>query len=341
MDVGLWVWLPTSAGLVAIILADLYMVSRRPHKPSFRECLIWVGVYISMAIVFGLVVWAFAGATFGGQFFAGWITEYSLSADNLFVTMLIMVSFRVPDRYQQKTLAIGIIIALILRVLVVAAGTAAIAAFDWLFYIFGAFLLYTAIQLAISGDDDDEEFKENFLLRWAKKVLPATEKYDGSKLTTKLDGKRLVTPMLIVMIAIGTTNLVFAVDSIPAIFGLTKEPFIILSANAFALMGLRQLYFIIGGLLDRLVFLNYGLAFVLGFIGVKLVTETLHHHGVEWAPEISIATSLVTIAAALALTAVVSLLYTKITGRGGDDDGPDAAGGARAAAVETASDTSQ
>lgn len=325
MHLAPWVWLPTAGGLIAIILADLYMVSRRPHKPSFRECLIWVGVYISMAIVFGLVVWAFAGGTFGGQFFAGWITEYSLSADNLFVTMLIMISFRVPESYQQKTLAIGIIIALILRVLVVGAGTAAINAFDWLFYIFGAFLLYTAIQLAISGDDEDEEFKENFLLRFAKRILPATEQYNGSKLTTKIDGKRLVTPMLIVMIAIGTTNLIFAVDSIPAIFGLTKEPFIILSANAFALMGLRQLYFIIGGLLERLVFLNYGLAFVLGFIGVKLVTETLHHHGVEWAPEISITASLVTIAAALALTAVISLIYTKITG-GGDDDGPDASG---------------
>ena len=325
MHIAPWVWLPTSGGLIAIILADLYMVSRRPHRPSFRECLIWVGVYLSLAVVFGLVLWGFAGGTFGGQFFAGWITEYSLSADNLFVTMLIMTSFRVPERYQQKTLAIGIIIALILRVLVVGAGTAAITAFGWLFYIFGAFLLYTAIQLAISGGDDDDEFKENFLLRWAKKILPATEKYNGSKLTTKIDGKRLVTPMLIVMIAIGTTNLIFAVDSIPAIFGLTKEPFIILTANAFALMGLRQLYFIIGGLLDRLVFLNYGLAFVLGFIGVKLVTETLHHDGVAWSPAISTTASLITIAVALVLTAVVSLAYTKITGRGGKS--PDASAG--------------
>lgn len=325
MHLAPWVWLPTSGGLVAVILADLYMVSRRPHRPSFRECLIWVGVYISMAIVFGLVVWAFAGGTFAGQFFAGWITEYSLSADNLFVTMLIMISFRVPEEYQQKTLAIGIIIALMLRVLVVGAGTAAINAFGWLFYIFGAFLLYTAIQLAMSGDDEDEEFKENFLLRAAKKVLPATERYDGAKLTTKIDGKRLVTPMLIVMIAIGTTNLIFAVDSIPAIFGLTKEPFIILTANAFALMGLRQLYFIIGGLLERLVFLNYGLAFVFGFIGVKLVAETLNHQGVEWAPEIPITASLVTIAAALVLTAVVSLIYTRITVRTKNDgkDGAD------------------
>ena len=308
MNVPLWLWLVTGVGLTAIICADFYLVSRNPRHPTLKECGLWIAAYVGLAVLFGLAILLFEGPQFGGELFAGWITEYSLSVDNLFVTMLIMVSFAVRREHQQKVLSIGIVIALVLRVIVVAIGSAAIAEFDWLFYLFGAFLLYTAAQLAISGgDDEDEEFKENIMLRAAKKVLPATEKYDGAKLTTRIDGKRLFTPMLIVMIAIGTTNLLFAVDSIPAIFGLTKEPYLVLTANAFALMGLRQLYFIIGGLIERLVYLSYGLAVVLGFIGVKLIVETLHHHGVSWAPEIPILWSLGIIIGVLALTAVISL----------------------------------
>jgi tellurite resistance protein TerC len=203
------------------------------------------------------------------------------------------------------------VIALVLRVIVVSIGSAAIAEFDWLFYVFGAFLLYTAVQLLVSGDNQDEEFKENVLLRVAKKILPATDKYDGAKITTKVDGKRLVTPMLIVMVAIGTTNLLFAVDSIPAIFGLTKEPYLVFTANAFALMGLRQLFFLIGGLLDRLIYLSKGLSIVLAFIGVKLVLEALHHDGVSWAPEIPIMVSLGVIVGTLLITAVLSLIKSR------------------------------
>ncbi|MFL6124773.1 TerC family protein, partial [Actinophytocola sp.] len=303
----LWLWAVTAVGLTAIICADFYIVSRNPHHPTLKECVLWITAYVGLAILFGLAILLFKGPRYGGELFAGWITEYSLSVDNLFVTMLIMVSFAVRREHQQKVLSVGIVIALVLRVIVVALGSAAIARFDWLFYLFGAFLLYTAVQLAISGDEEEEEFKENVMLRAAKKVLPATEKYDGARLTTRVNGKVLFTPMLIVMIAIGTTNLLFAVDSIPAIFGLTKEPYLVLTANAFALMGLRQLYFIIGGLIERLVYLSYGLAVVLGFIGFKLVVETLHHQGVSWAPEIPILWSLGVIIGVLVLTAVISL----------------------------------
>ncbi len=307
MNVPLWLWLVTGVGLTAIICADFYIVSRNPRHPTLKECALWIAAYVGLAVVFGLAILLFEGPRYGGELFAGWITEYSLSVDNLFVTMLIMASFAVRREHQQKVLSIGIVIALVLRVVVVAAGSAAIANFDWLFYLFGAFLLYTAVQLAVGGEEEDEEFKENIMLRAAKKVLPATERYDGAKLMTRIGGKRMFTPMLIVMIAIGTTNLLFAVDSIPAIFGLTKEPYLVLTANAFALMGLRQLYFIIGGLIERLVYLSYGLAVVLGFIGVKLIVETLHHHGVSWAPEIPILWSLGVIIGVLVLTAMISL----------------------------------
>jgi tellurite resistance protein TerC len=311
MNVPLWLWLVTGVGLTAIICFDFYLIARDPRKPSLKECLAWIAGYVGLFVLFGLAIFLFEGHEYAGELFAGWVTEYSLSVDNLFVTMLIMVSFAVRAEHQQKVLSIGIVIALVLRVIVVSIGSAAIAQFDWLFYVFGAFLLYTAAQLLISGDQEDEEFKENAMLRVAKRILPATEKYDGAKITTKVDGKRLVTPMLIVMVAIGTTNLLFAVDSIPAIFGLTKEPYLVLTANAFALMGLRQLYFIIGGLLDSLIYLSTGLAVVLGFIGVKLVLETLHHQGVPWAPEIPIPVSLGIIIGTLVITAVVSLLKVR------------------------------
>jgi tellurite resistance protein TerC len=218
-----------------------------------------------------------------------------------------MASFAVPREYRQKVLSIGIVIALLMRGVFILVGYQAISRFDWLFYVFGAFLVYTAWKLAVQGDDDEEEFKENVMLRLAKRFLPATDTYSGAAITTKVGGRRMVTPMLIVMVAIGTTDLLFALDSIPAIFGLTKEPYLVFTANAFALMGLRQLFFLIGGLLDRLVYLSIGLAVILGFIGVKLVLEALHHDGVAWAPEIHILVSLGIIVGTLAVTTVASL----------------------------------
>jgi tellurite resistance protein TerC len=311
MNIPTWVWLATIGGLCSMILFDFYLVSRNPHKPSMRECTLWVSFYVGLAVLFGIGVLVFAGPQYGGEFFAGWVTEYSLSVDNLFVFVVIMASFAVPAEYQQKVLSIGILLALGLRGVFIAVGAQAIARFDWLFYIFGAFLLYTAWKLLRHKDSDSDEFSENAVLRTVKKVVPATHTYEGAKLFTRIDGKKLVTPMLIVMIAIGTTDLLFALDSIPAIFGLTKEPYLVFAANAFALMGLRQLFFLIGGLLDKLVYLSVGLAVVLGFIGLKLTFEALHHDGVSWAPEIPILGSLAVIVGTLAVTTVASLLKSR------------------------------
>ncbi|MGH3366894.1 MAG: TerC family protein [Nocardioidaceae bacterium] len=307
MDVSLLTWTTTLVVLIGVICLDFVIVARNPHEPSLREATVWVSIYVGLAVVFGLGLTAVAGGQVGGEFFAGWLTEYSLSVDNLFVFILIMSKFAVPRDYQQKVLLIGIALSLVMRGIFIALGAEAISHFDWVFYIFGAFLIYTAWKLATSSDDDDE-FKENAVLRATRRVLPTTEGYRGASLTTRIDGRLLVTPMLIVMVAIGTTDLLFALDSIPAIFGLTQEPYLVFTANAFALMGLRQLYFLIGGLLDRLVYLSYGLAIVLGFIGVKLILEALHHQGVHWAPEVPILVSLGIIVSTLAVTAAASLL---------------------------------
>src|SRR4051812_11407404 len=261
-----------------MLAVDLLIVGRRPHEPSMREAGTWVGFYVALALVFGVGVWVFAGGTAAGEFYTGWLTEYSLSVDNLFVFVIIMARFAVPRQFQQKVLLIGIVLALVMRGAFIAAGAALIAQFSWVFYIFGAFLVYTAITLLKQGENDEDDFKENILIRWSKRALPLSSSFGDGKLTTvaAVTGKRLFTPMLIVMIAIGTTDLIFALDSIPAIFGITKEPYLVFTANVFALMGLRQLYFLLGGLLERLVYLNIGLAVVLAFIGVKLFLEALH-----------------------------------------------------------------
>jgi len=306
MNVPAWLWVVTVIGLTAVIFFDFYLISRNPRDPSMRECTAWIGVYVTLAVLFGLGVVLTAGPTYGGEFFAGWITEYSLSVDNLFVFVIIMSSFVVPREYRQKVLSIGIVIALIMRGIFILVGYEAITRFDWLFYVFGAFLVYTAWKLVAHKDEEEDEFKENAMLRFVKKLVPTTDKYEGARMITKVDGRRMVTPMLIVMVAIGTTDLLFALDSIPAIFGLTKEPYLVFTANAFALMGLRQLFFLIGGLLDKLVYLSIGLSVVLGFIGLKLISEALHHDGVAWAPEIPILVSLAIIVGTLAVTTVAS-----------------------------------
>ncbi|MGH3647352.1 MAG: TerC family protein [Micromonosporaceae bacterium] len=316
MNVAGWVWVATLIALTAVLLIDLVIIGRRPHEPTMRESLLWVSLYVDLALAFGVGVFLFSGPRHAGEFYAGWLTEYSLSVDNLFVFVIIMSRFAVPRIHQQRVLLVGIVLALLLRGAFIAAGIAIIHQFVWVFYIFGAFLLYTAVQLARHGEEDEGDFKENTLIRWSRRFLPLAKRYDGSKLTTRIEGRRLFTPMLIVMIAIGTTDLIFALDSIPAIFGLTTEGYLVFTANVFALMGLRQLYFLLGGLLDRLVYLSIGLAVVLGFIGVKLVLEALHENNVPfinggepvaWAPQTPIWLSLSVIVATLTITTAASL----------------------------------
>ncbi|MFL6179863.1 MAG: TerC/Alx family metal homeostasis membrane protein [Actinomycetes bacterium] len=322
MHVGTDLWVATLVVLVLVFSLDFFLAARRPHAVSMREASLWTIFYVGAAVAFGVFVGSQFGSMFAGQFYAGWLTEYSLSVDNLFVFVIIMSRFRVPRANQQFVLLVGIAIALAMRAIFIALGAAAIERFSWVFYIFGAFLIYTAYHLA-RHNEETEEFHENRVIRWVKAVLPTTEKYDGNQFRTVVDGRKLFTPMLVVMVAIGTTDLLFALDSIPAIFGLTQEPYLVFTANAFALMGLRQLFFLLGGLLDRLVFLSIGLAVVLGFIGVKLVLEALHTNElpfinrgepVAWAPEISVAVSLTVIVVVLAVTAVASLLHTRKAG---------------------------
>ncbi|WP_203716188.1 TerC family protein [Asanoa siamensis] len=318
MDVSGAVWAVTLVVLVAILLADLLIVGRRPHEPTTRESTLWVGLYVGLALLFGVGVWIFSGAEFAGQFYAGWLTEYSLSVDNLFVFVIIMSRFAVPRHLQQEVLLIGIILALLMRGAFIAAGSALISQFAWVFYIFGAFLIYTAISFARQGQHVGGDFSENMAIRWVRRAVPFSSDFNGVKLRTVDDaGRKLFTPMLIVLIAIGTTDLIFALDSIPAIFGVTKSPYLVFTANVFALMGLRQLYFLLGHLLDRLVYLNLGLAVVLGFIGVKLVLEALADNNVPfinggehvaWAPHIEIWLSLTIIIGTLLIATVASLI---------------------------------
>ncbi len=316
MDVHPWLWGVTVLVTAAVLLVDVVVIGRRPHEPSMGEAGRYLAVYIGLAVLFGLGVWFFAGGQYGGEFFAGWLTEYSLSVDNLFIFIIIMGTFAVPRELQQTALMVGIVLALVMRGIFIALGAVAIEQFSWVFYLFGAFLVWTAFKLATSGDED-EEFEENRLILFVEKRFPATKEFHGTKLVVVENGKRLITPMLVVMIALGTTDLLFALDSIPAIYGLTKEPYLVFTANVFALMGLRQLYFLIGGLLKRLVYLSYGLAFLLGFIGVKLVLHALHENEVpfinggehvEWAPDIPIWVSLAVIVGTLAVTTVASLV---------------------------------
>ena len=318
MNVSTWVWIVTLVALAAVLAVDLLIIGRRPHEPSMKEAGGWVAFYVGLALAFGVGVWAFAGGRYAGEFYTGWLTEYSLSVDNLFVFVIIMARFAVPRRFQQEVLLIGIVLALLMRGAFIAAGAALIAQFSWVFYIFGAFLVYTAITLIRQGENDEDDFKENILIRWSRRALPVSSSFGNGRLTiVTRAGKRLFTPMLIVMIAIGTTDLIFALDSIPAIFGITKEPYLVFTANVFALMGLRQLYFLLGGLLERLVYLNLGLAVVLAFIGVKLVLDALHSnqlpfinggHGVHWAPEIPIWLSLLVIVSTLGAATAASLV---------------------------------
>jgi tellurite resistance protein TerC len=321
MTVPVWIWLATIGGLIALLALDLIIVDRKPHEVTVGEAARWVVFYVAVAVLFGVGIWMFDGGTHAGEYFAGYITEYSLSVDNLFIFLVIMSAFSVPVIHQHKVLLVGIVLALVLRGIFIAVGAAAIAQFSWVFYVFGAFLVYTAIKLSQSnlGGEEDEEYEENRITKWARKLFPVTDDYHEGNVFTRIDGRRFATPLFIVMIAIGSADLMFAVDSIPAIFGLTKEPFLVFAANAFALMGLRQLYFLLGGLLRRLVYLSIGLAVILGFIGVKMVLEALHTNALPFinggqplaVPTVSIAVSLSVIVGVLVITAVASLLKTR------------------------------
>jgi TerC family integral membrane protein len=314
MNVPGWVWIATIVGLLVLLAIDLVIVDRKPHEVTIAEAARWVVFYVACAAVFGLGIWMLAGGEYSAQFFTGYITEYSLSIDNLFVFVIIMSTFSVPAIHQHKVLLIGIVLALIMRGIFIALGSAVTSRFSWVFYLFGLFLIYTAWKLVNQRETQDEEFRENIALRVVRRLLPVTNSYRGARSLVREHGRLLFTPMFIVMVAIGTTDLLFALDSIPAIFGLTKEPFLVFTANAFALMGLRQLYFLIGGLLDRLVYLPIGLAVILGFIGLKLILEAMHDNrppfideGVPL-PTIGIGLSLLVIVGVLAVTAVASLL---------------------------------
>ncbi|MHA7155559.1 TerC family protein [Arthrobacter sp. TMN-50] len=303
-----------------ILLFDLLLVVKRPHEPSMKEAGLWVSFYVSLALIFAVLMFVFTGADYGGQFVAGWVTEYSLSIDNLFVFIIIMARFSVPRKYQQEVLMVGIIIALILRGIFILLGAALISNFSWIFYIFGVFLLYTAYQQAKDSGEDEEHGSENKLIARLRTVLPMTDKYDGGKIRTMVDGKRVFTPMLIVFVTIGLTDLLFAVDSIPAIFGLTESAFIVFTANIFALMGLRQLYFLLGGLMTRLIYLKHALSVILAFIGIKLILHAMHENElpfinggqhIEWAPVIPTFVSLGVIVATIIIAVIASLLSPK------------------------------
>ncbi|MFC4787006.1 TerC family protein [Nocardioides sp. MAHUQ-72] len=321
------VWGITLVVTIGALFVDLVVIARRPHEPTMGEVSRHLAFFVGLAVLFGLALWIFAephalSPSPGPEFFAGWLTEYSLSIDNLFIFIIIMANFSVPRQYQQTALMIGIVLALVMRGLFIVVGAAAINQFSWIFYVFGAFLLWTAVKLAKEGanDDDEEEYEENRLVRFAERHLPATSEWNGTKLFSVENGKRLITPMFLVVLTLGTTDLLFALDSIPAIYGLTSDPYIVFTANVFALMGLRQLYFLIGGLLQRLIYLSYGLAVLLGFIGVKLVLHAMHENElpfinggehIEWAPDIPIWLSLVIIVGTLAVTAIVSLAVSR------------------------------
>lgn len=309
------VWGVTVVVLLAIFILDLVVIARRQRAVTTKDAVRWVLFYVGLAALFAVGLFIFLPGSQGQEFVAGYITEYSLSVDNLFVFMIIMARFSVPALAQDKVLYIGIVLSLVLRAVFIFAGAAAIAAASWVFYILGGFLVYTAIQLALEDSDEEPDFHNNPVLRFLHRVLPISADYDGRKLLTRVDTKRMLTPLVIVIAAIGMANVIFALDSIPAIFGLTSDAYIIFTANALALMGLRQLYFLIEGLLEKVVYLSKGLSVILGFIGIKLIIEALHgshldEFGSFHLPEIGIVTSLLFIIATLAITTVISLMKT-------------------------------
>jgi tellurite resistance protein TerC len=323
VEISLLEWTVTIAVTLAVLAFDVVVIARDPREPTMRECAIALAVYVGAAVAFGAWIWAGHGHEMGIQFYAGWLTEYSLSIDNLFVFIVLMAALRVPRAYQQEALMVGIVLALVFRGAFIALGYQLISSFSFVFYVFGAFLVWTAVQLVRSyrshSDGPDEHPEGNRLVRAAQERLNVGEEFRGLRLWYRQAGVRVVSPMLIVVLALGTTDLLFALDSIPAIFGITQEPYLVLTANVFALMGLRQLYFLLGGLLQRLVYLSLGLSVVLAFIGVKLVLHALHENELPFVnggeglpvPDISSLLSLGVIVVVLGVTAVASLAASR------------------------------
>lgn len=328
MEVHLASWLILIAIVTVLITVDIVGHVRTPHAPTIKESAWWSLAYVALAFVFGIFVWVVYGGEPAGQYLAGWATEKALSIDNLFVFVIIISSFRVPREYQQKALLSGIVIALVLRLVFILAGAAIISRFSWVFYIFGVWLLYVAFTQVKAGAEttgeelEMAEYKETRLTRSVRRIVPVTDGFRGQRFLYRHGGKTYITPMLLVVIALGSADIMFALDSIPAIFGLTSEPYLVFSANAFALLGLRQLYFLIDGLLQRLVFLHWGLAFILAFIGVKLVLHAMHENAVPFinggepfdVPDIGIAASLSVILGTIIVTVVASLIASRQAG---------------------------
>jgi tellurite resistance protein TerC len=326
VNIDLSVWLITILAFSVVIVGDLVYQIRNPHEPTFKESAIQSSIYIALALLFTFVIAHFWGGQYAGEYIAGFITEKSLSVDNLFVFLLIFTQFKVPRKLQSEALLVGIVIALIMRGIFIAAGAAFIENFSWAFYVFGAFLVVTAVKILmdtikdLKPDDHVEEYEGSKLIKFLEKHMRTTKEYHGTKLSIIQNGKRYFTPLMLVMVAIGLTDLLFALDSIPAIYGLTNEPYIVFVANAFALLGLRQLYFMLSGLMERLKYLGLGLAFILGWIGFKLVIHALHKNElafinggepVKYLPEISTELSLGVILATLVITTTWSLLATR------------------------------
>jgi len=324
VDVHALGWLALAAIILTMIAVDIVGHVKTPHEPTMREAAWWSVGYVAVAVVFGLIVTGVWGGEYGEEYFAGYITEKSLSIDNLFVFVIMISSFRVPRKYQQEVLLAGIVIALVLRLLFILAGAALIENFSWVFYLFGAWLLWTAIAQAREGVEKPEEHDDGYtpsgFVTLVSRMIPMTDGFVGGKLVHRHAGRTMITPLLLCVIAIGTADVMFAVDSIPAIYSLTAEPYLVFAANAFSLLGLRQLYFLIDGLLDRLVYLHYGLAAILGFIGLKLINHALHTNevpfingGRHWdvIAEPSISASLGFIVITILITVIASVLASR------------------------------
>ena len=331
MVVHPWAWGILALVAIGLVTLDFLGHARNPHPPTAAEAARWTLFYVGLAAVFGVGIWLTNGWLYAQEFYAGWAMEWSLSVDNLFVFILILKAFRVPREYQQKALLFGIVIALLLRLVFILLGAALVARFSWVFFIFGVWLLWTAfsqIKETATGGGDDEEYEENAFIRVVRRVLPITDGFIGERMLYRHGGHTYLTPLFVVVLALGSADLMFAFDSIPAIFGITSQAFLVFACNVFALMGLRQLFFLVDALLGKLVYLGYGLGVILSFIGIKLILEALHANtlpfinggrGVEWAPEISVSVSLGVIVVTLMVTVIASLVRSAMDEEGSDE----------------------